>query len=341
MTAATTGTTAGPDSGTGRIAGLLRAFLAARPDARGTVEDVRRAGSGRSRDNWLFDLVDDDGYREPLILRTDPEGGLIDTDRSVEFAVLRGLEGSGLPTPVARWLDADGGELGRPSLIMRRLSGVCDYKVLRDASRPLHERLGLARTFCELLAGVHALDWRAGDLGATLTDPGPAAARAELARWSAILRADQLEPQPELEYAIAVLGERAPPSTGTALVHADFKPGNILLDGDRVTALLDWELAHLGDPLEDLGWVTQPLRAGEHTIAGAWEADDLVAHYERISGAGVDRAALAWWVAFSAFKTAVMQVSGLRAFLDGRADEPYRPTRRVLAEVLDAVLEES
>ena len=44
------------------------------------------------------------------------------------------------------------------------------------------------------------------------------------------------------------------------LVHADFKPGNILLDGDRITALLDWELAHLGDPLEDLGWVTQPLR---------------------------------------------------------------------------------
>ena len=279
--------------------------------------------------------------REPLILRTDPDGGLIDTDRSVEFAVLRALEGSGLPTPVARWLDADGSALGRPSLIMRRLGGVCDYRVLRDTSRALDERVGLARTFCELLADVHAVRWRAGDLGATLTDPGPQAAGAELDRWAAILRADQLEPWPELEYAIAVLGERAPASTGTVLVHADFKPGNILLDGDRVTALLDWELAHLGDPLEDLGWVTQPLRAGEHTISGAWEAADLVAHYERTTGSTVDRAALGWWVAFSAFKTAVMQVSGLRAFLEGRADEPYRPTRPVLAAVLDAVGERS
>ncbi|TCK25201.1 phosphotransferase family protein [Pseudonocardia endophytica] len=332
-------TTTAPDTEAGRVAALLRAFLAGQ-DATGTVDAVRRAGSGRSRDNWLFDLVDD-GAREPLILRTDPDGGLIDTDRSVEFAVLKGLEGSGLPTPVARWLDADGSELGRPSLIMRRLGGVCDYRVLRDDNRPLGERIGLARTFCELLAGVHAVDRRAGALDATLTDPGPEAARAELDRWAGILRADQLEPWPELEYAAVVLGERAPRSTGTVLVHADFKPGNILLDGDRVTALLDWELAHLGDPLEDLGWVTQPLRAGEHTIPGAWEAADLVAHYEHTTGSTVDRAALAWWVAFSSFKTAVMQVSGLRAFLEGRADEPYRPTRRVLAEVLDAVLEDS
>lgn len=335
MTAVTTG----QDTEAGRVTGLLRAFLAGRPDAAGTVDDVRRAGSGRSRDNWVFDLVDD-GNREPLILRTDPEGGLIDTDRAVEFAVLRGLEGSGLPTPVARWLDPDGSGLGRPSLIMRRLDGVCDYRVLRTTSRPLDERLGLARTFCELLAAVHAVDWQAGGLGATLTDPGPDAARAELDRWAGVLRSDQVEPWPELEYAIAVLGERAPQSIGTALVHADFKPGNILLDGDRVTALLDWELAHLGDPLEDLGWVTQPLRAGEHTIDGAWAAADLVAHYEHATGSTVDRTALDWWVAFSAFKTAVMQVSGLRGFLEGRADEPYRPTRRVLAAVLDAVAED-
>lgn len=96
-----------PPTEAGQVAELLRAFLADRSDASGTVLDVRRAGSGRSRDNWLFDLVDDGG-REPLILRTDPEGGLVDTDRAVEFAVLRALEGHGLPAPIARWLDADG-----------------------------------------------------------------------------------------------------------------------------------------------------------------------------------------------------------------------------------------
>jgi aminoglycoside phosphotransferase (APT) family kinase protein len=322
-----------------RIAGKLLAFLGNRPDGVGQIDNVRRAGSGRSRDNWLFDLVAGQD-REPLILRTDPKGGLVNTDRSLEFAVLQALEDSSLPTPVARWLDGDGHAFGRPSLIMRRLPGVCEYRVLRSAGRSLGERIGLARTFCELLASVHGVDWQARGLGTVLTDPGPEAARAELNRWAEVLRKDQLEPWPELEYAIVVLGERAPRSTRTALVHADYKPGNILLEGDRVTALLDWELAHLGDPLEDLGWVTQPLRTSEHTIEGSWEAADLIAHYELTTGSSVDRTALAWWVAFSAFKTAVMQVSGLRAFLEGRADDPYRPTRRVLSTVLDAVLEE-
>lgn len=322
------------------IADRLRRFLAGQPDAReGRITGLTRAGSGRSRDNWLFDLIID-GDAEPLILRTDPEGGLITTDRSLEFAVLQGLEKSGLPTPVARWLDPDGAALGHPSLVMRRLPGVCDYRVLRNSSRPLDERTGLARAFCELLAEVHAVDWQDLGLGAVLSDPGRDSARAQLDHWSAVLRQDQLESWPEIEYAIAVLAERAPRSTRTVLVHADFKPGNVLLDDGRVSALLDWELAHLGDPLEDLGWVTQPLRAGEHTIEGAWEAGDLISHYEQVTGTTVDRDALSWWVAYSALKTAVMQVSGLRAFVEGRAEEPYRPTRRVLATMLDAVVED-
>ncbi|GAA4674669.1 phosphotransferase family protein [Gordonia humi] len=320
------------------VAERLGQFLAANA-VDGTITDLRRAGSGRSRDNWLFDLVSADGTREPLILRTDPDGGLIDTDRAVEFAVLRALEGGTLPTPVARWLDADGTSIGRPSLVMRRLPGECDYRVLRNGTRSLAERTDLARAFCDLLADVHRVDWRALGLGDVLADPGLEAARHELDAWSAVLRVDQLEPQPELEYAIAVLAEHAPTAGSTVLVHADYKPGNILLEGQEVTALLDWELAHLGDPLEDLGWVTQPLRAAEHTIDDAWSADDLITHYESVTGTSVDRDAVRWWVAFSSFKTAVMQVSGLRAFVEGRAEEPYRPTRRVLSALLDAVEE--
>jgi aminoglycoside phosphotransferase (APT) family kinase protein len=113
-----------------------------------------------------------------------------------------------------------------------------------------------------------------------------------------------------------------------------------LLDDGDVTALLDWELAHLGDPMEDLAWVTQPLRSAEHTIEDSWETEDLIAHYAQVTGNPVDRDALKWWVAFSALKTAVMQVSGLRAFLEGRAEEPYRPTRRVLSTLLTTVMED-
>jgi len=297
-----------------------------------TIVDVERIGVGRSRENWIFDL-ELDGTREPLILRRDPDGGLVDTDRGTEFAVLRALERSAVPAPVPRWLDASGAALGRPSLVMRRASGTCDYRVV-NGDRPLADRVRLAEQFCDLLAQVHDVDWAAVGLGEVLTDPGPQAARAELAKWEAVLREDQLEAYPELDLAIDRFRATAPPSTGTVLVHADFKPGNMLLDGDDVVALLDWELAHLGDPLEDLGWVTQPLRTKEHLIDGAWSAADLVHRYAERTGRAVDPAALAWWSAFSTFKTAVMQVSGLRAFLEGRSDEPYRPNRRVLSTLL-------
>nr|WP_245992936.1 phosphotransferase family protein [Prauserella muralis] len=258
------------------------------------------------------------------------------TDRCVEFSVLKALETSELPTPYARWLDADGTWFGRPSLIMRRVPGECDYHVLRG-TRPLAWRRDLAERLCDLLAAVHAVDWRRLRIGDVLPDPGMAAAAYELDRWETVLRRDQLEDYPELELALGWLRATVPPGSRTVLVHGDFKPGNVLLEDGRVTALLDWELAHLGDPLEDLGWVTQPLRAREHTIARAWSNEDLIARYEHTTGAQVDRASLAWWTAFAAFKTAVMQVSGLRSFLDGRSEEPFRPTRAVLGTLLDAV----
>ncbi len=128
---------------------------------------------------------------------------------------------------------------------------MCDYRVV-NGDRPVARRRALAEAFCDLLAQVHAVDWRALGLGDVLADPGEEAARHELDHWEQVLRADQLEALPELDLAIDWLRARARPSRRTVLVHADYKPGNILLEGDRVTALLDWELAHLGDPLEDL-----------------------------------------------------------------------------------------
>jgi aminoglycoside phosphotransferase (APT) family kinase protein len=318
------------------IEAQLRTFLANQSgEDAPVITNLRRIGVGRSRENWIFDLQRPDGA-EPLILRRDPDGGLVDTDRVVEFGVLRALETSGIPSPTAHSIDAAGEWFGRPALIMRRADGVCDYRVL-NGDRPLAERVALAVTFCDLLAQVHEVDWRAVGLADVLTDPGPEAARAELDRWDQIRQVDQREDLPELDLARELLRACAPRAERITLVHADFKPGNILLDGNRVTALLDWELAHLGDPYEDLGWVTQPLRAGEHLIEGHWGGGDLIGHYRELTGRAIDDAALRWWQAFSTFKTAVMQVSGLRAFLEGRSDEPFRPTRRVLATLLDQV----
>jgi aminoglycoside phosphotransferase (APT) family kinase protein len=103
-------------------------------------------------------------------------------------------------------------------------------------------------------------------------------------------------------------------------VHGDFKPGNALVDGDRIAAMLDWETAHLGDPLEDLGWITNPVRAREHQIQGLWERADIVAAYSAATGHSVEEEELTWWNVFSCWKLAVIVLTGIHAFVAGTFD---------------------
>jgi aminoglycoside phosphotransferase (APT) family kinase protein len=310
-------------------------------EASARVDNLVLIGTGRSRENWLFDASwngPDGEVHEQLIVRRDPLGGLLETERSLEFAILQALESTEVPAPRVRWLDADGSRLGRPSLIMVRESGDCEYYILGDEKRAVDDRADLARRLCELMAQVHAVDWQAAGLGEVLDDPGVNAAAAAVDHWEEILRRDQLEPYPELDLAARWLRRNAPESPGTVLLHGDFKVGNVLLDEQNaINCLLDWELAHLGDPHEDLGWVTQPLRTREHFVFGKWERAELLGHYEKVTGTTVDHDAVHWWNAMSCYKTAVMQSSGLRSFVEGRSDDLYQPTAAVLGTLLDLI----
>lgn len=322
-----------------RIEALLVAELGTEANVR--VSGLSKVTTGKSRENWLFDAswtIDGSAVSEELIIRCDPEGGLLETDRSLEFAVLQSLETTAVPAPQVRWLDADGSRLGRPALVMVRESGQCEYFALGDDKRSAADRRDLARRLCDLLAEVHRVDWQTVGLDRVLDDPGPEAALAAVDHWERVLRQDQLETYPELELAARWLRSTAPRSPRTVLVHNDFKVGNVLLDpDDGIVALLDWEIAHLGDPHEDLGWVTQPLRTREHFVPGHWEREDLLGHYEAATGWPVDRDAVAWWNAMSCYKTAVMQASGLRSFVEGRSDDLYLPSAAVLGTIMDLV----
>lgn len=321
---------------------LLHDFVVAQvgSDAEVRIDGLSRISTGRSRENWLFDASwnEEAGRKtDQLIVRRDPAGGLLETERSIEFAVLKALDQTDVPAPAVRWLDADGSALGSPSLVMVREPGSCDYFALEAAS-PANKRVDLAQRLCELLVTVHQVDWQRAEMGEVLNDPGPQAALDAVDHWESILRADQLEPYPELELCTRWLRTHAPTSTDTVLVHGDFKVGNVLLDDDdQIVSLLDWELAHLGDRHEDLGWVTQPLRTREHYVTGHWERDELLQHYAKVSGCDVDLAAVEWWNVMSCYKTAVMQSSGLKSFVEGRSDELYQPTAEVLTTILDLI----
>ena len=287
---------------------------------------LERAAGGLSRENWSLDAtwVDASGAQSHrLMLMRDAAGTLLATDRKREFAVLKALEGTSAQAPKAHWMDPDGRWLGGPSLVMDRMPGTCDYLVL-NGDRPLEARLSLAHAFTDLMARIHTIDWRARGLGAVLDVPTGAPSRVELAHWEAEYRRVRLEPHPELDYVLAWMHSSAPEAEAIVLVHGDFKPGNALVAGEHISAKLDWETAHLGDPLEDLGWVTNPVRKREHQIAGVWEREQIVAAYRSLTGRQVDEAALRWWNVFSCWKLAVIQLTAVSEFVAGRYDRVFQ-----------------
>ena len=309
------------------VAGLQALIQDAIPTAHDfSFASVERFAGGLSRENWSLGAtwVDATGAQSRrLMLMRDAAGTLLPTDRQREFAVLKALEADAVPAPKAHWLDHSGRWLGTPSLVMDRMPGTCDYMVL-NGDRPPQTRLNLAREFIDLMARIHAVDWRERGLGEVLGVPAGAPSLVELAHWEAEYRRVRLEAHPELDYVLAWMRRGAPQAEAIVLVHGDFKPGNALIDGDHISAKLDWETAHLGDPLEDLGWVTNPVRRREHQITGAWEREQIVAAYRALTGRRVDEAALRWWNVFSIWKLAVIQLTAVSEFVVGRYNRVFQ-----------------
>jgi aminoglycoside phosphotransferase (APT) family kinase protein len=309
------------------VEGLKGLIVDSIPSARDIVFDrlVRSAG-GLSRENWSFDITWTDAtgrHAHQMMLMRDAAGTLLNTERAHEFAVLKALEGTGVPAPKVFWIDAEGRWLGAPSVVMERVRGYCDYMVLNGAGA-LEARMKMARAFIELMAKIHAVDWRARGLGDTLGVPEGKPSLSELKHWEGEYRKAQLEPHPELDYILTWLKRRAPAAEAIVLTHGDFKPGNALIEDGRITAKLDWETALLGDPLSDLGWVTNPVRKREHQIPGHWERRQIVDAYRELTGRKVREEDLYWWNVFSCWKLSVMQLTAVAEFVAGRYNRVFQ-----------------
>ncbi len=307
------------------------------------VEGEARATGGQSRENWPFDLFWEEGgqsHHRRLFLRRDPVGSVLETDRRVEYEVLRRLHNQPVRAPEVVWLDADGSELGRPALVMTRYDGFNDHFILQGGTSQLDEdtRVGIASQMVDLMVEIHAFDWRGAGLDEVLAIPDDPATAA-IDEWAAVIERQSLEPQPVLALIEQWLRFNRPKPGEVTVVHGDVKPGNVLFDHDQVQVLLDWETVHLGDPTEDVGWVTNPLRRVEHQIAGRWEADNLVSAYEARTGRNVDRAALRFWQVLANFKLAAIAMTGVRSFCDGRTQRVWTGAG-LLGKVLLAQTEE-
>ena len=301
----------------------LAAYIARKmPDARGVaVSGLERISGGASRETYRFRLAWDGGER-PLILRRDPPASLIETERRVEFAAYRAFHGTAVPVPELLWLEEEDEALDHPFFIAEELAGhQASPQVLLsglyDAVLPR-----LAERKWGILGEIARADPAALGLVEVMPAPEPDACwRRELDHWETLIDRDAVEPMPITRAAIRWLrANPPPPAQKLSVVHGDYRTGNFLFDeAGEIHGVLDWEMAHLGDPLEDLGWSLQPVWCfGREGFAGGLvPADQAIAAWERASGLKADPAALHWWTLFNCVKGQGIWVGSAKAFISG------------------------
>ena len=266
-----------------------------------TVGAVRRLSGGASRETWAFD-AQIGGDQLALVLRRDPAPAVAGPlERSAEAAVLTAAHDAGVLAPRVRFVLTPEDGLGT-GFVMDRVEGeTVARRILRDdeyaAARPL-----LTAQVAEQAARIHAVPTAALP---TLTALGP---REQLDQYRAVLDSFG-EPHPAFELGLRRLARDAPTVDAWTLVHGDFRAGNLVVGPEGLRAVLDWELAHLGDPIEDLGWLcVKSWRFGvtERRVGGFGDVDELCDAYTAAGGVPVDRARLAWWEAFGTLKWGVI-----------------------------------
>ncbi len=292
-----------------------------------TVAGLCRLAGGSSHETWGFVATGGEAP-VPLVLRQEFERGLLDTDIGAEYALLCGLHDAGIPVPEP-WLCAtDDSPLGLPFMIMARVEGT---DLRKDLAHADHGRdvVALGRQAVELQARIHAVD--TARLPGLESEWGPG---HEVRRWSAVIDAAQKnlerpDVDPLLATALTWLRVNEPAPVAPCLVHGDFKANNLLVSATGALTLIDWELAHLGDPVEDLAWTMLwrtewDVVGGLHTVAGYLEA------YAHLTGRPVDSDHLRFWRIFSLVKLWAM-------FITGMTGDRVRPTLRLLGRAAVAL----
>lgn len=304
----------------------LAAYIAGRmPDATGvSVSALERISGGASRETYRFVLEwseAGEARRRRMILRRDPPASLIDTERRVEFEAYRAFHGSAVPVPEMLWLEEGSDALDHPFFVAEEIAGFQAapgvlFSGAYDAVLPR-----VAQRKWTILGEIARADPVA--LGLDRWMPAPAldqAWRRELDHWEALIDKDQAEPLPITRAAIRWLrANPPPPARKLSVVHGDFRTGNFLYDADgEIHGVLDWEMAHLGDPLEDLGWSLQPVWGfGRGLAGGLCDTETAIAAWEQASGLRADRDALHWWILFNCVKGQGIWVGSAAAFNRG------------------------
>ncbi len=280
------------------------------------VTGLTRLSGGASRDTWRFEA---DG--RPLILQRQRDGSV--RDISIETAAVRAAFAAGVPAATVVTASPDATQLGAPYMIVTHVDGeTTARKILRD-DHYRSARDVLPAQLAEALVKIHSID--------PTTVPG-LSETDQVEHYREVL--DFLgEPHPTFELALRWLDAHRPPISSDAVVHGDFRLGNVMVDRTGLRAVLDWELVHLGDPMEDLGWLcVRSWRFGSpKPVAGVADYQELFDAYEAAGGRRVHGDTVRWWEVLGTMKWGIMCIMQANAHLTGvdRSHELAAIGRRV------------
>lgn len=281
------------------------------------VERAELIPGGASKDTCVVDAVTPEGELELLVRRA--AGGVIYSETlslEQECKVLQVAYKAGIKTPRPYGYLDD--LAGREAFVMERLEGESVGR--RVVQKPEFEvtRESLPKQLAEELSKIHAISLdQLPPLPGARTEPGADYVLSSLQRELDALE----EPHPVIELGLSWLREHVPTSYGIVLNHGDFRVGNFMVDEEGLVGILDWEFAHLGDPVEDLAWpLVRAWRFGKDhlRLGGIGEAEPYLEHYNALTGSQVTLEELFYWEVAGDVRWAIGSLNQAKRHLSGQ-----------------------
>ncbi|HEY8516932.1 MAG TPA: phosphotransferase family protein [Candidatus Binatia bacterium] len=305
------------------ITAAVAPLLERETGAQVSLSGMRSMTGGAAREAWAVDATlsragQPDEHLPLVVLVFRPGSGFRAFSAHDELRLLQATHAAGAPVPRAL---VSGEAGGRSFYVMERLQGeTIGRRLVRD-ERWARARAVLPEQLARALAAIHRVPVGEGQLEfLPRPAPGVPVATSELDRLEQLYRQITVEPHPAFEIALRWLRTHQPPPGDVTLVHGDFRIGNVMVGEDGLRAVLDWELAHVGDPLEDLGWLcVRSWRFGaDHLpLGGIGTREQLFEAYAKASGRAVDPQAVRFWEIYGNLRWGVFTLVQARGFLDG------------------------
>jgi len=287
-----------------RLANVLTREI---PGCLGLLRAERLSG-GASQETYRLTIESNAGER-PLCMRRAPGGVVVESEVRIapglatEALLMASARAVGVPEPEVYYVLRSDDDLGA-GFIMQWLDGEALGARIARAPGLADVRRTLAFECGRIMALIHSIDLAATGLRDLLETSPPQSFVEQTWERYRLLAA----PQPMIDYAGCWLMDHLPADIEFSLVHNDFRNGNFMVDDKGINAVLDWEIAHIGDPMRDLGWIcTNSWRFGvtELPVGGFGEYEDLFAGYESVTGQKVDAEHVKFWEVFGSFWWAV------------------------------------